>query len=343
LNIQDIQKKVNTELGKKALFMLSSEKRGFISEGLSSGSYTLNNALSGTPFIGYVPGRIVEIYGEDGTGKTTLALHAVYEAQRIEKQLKQSFPVAYIDMEQALDTRYIESIGVDLDRLSISQPDSAEEALNEVDSCVLNGYRLVIIDSVASLIPQAEIDGEVGDAHIGLTARLMGQSLRKLAPLINRKKAIVIFINQTRTKIGVMFGNPTTTPGGKALKFYASYRLELHSPRKGAKKIKTLNNIGVEQTLEVGKLVTIKVVKNKLYPPFRSADVFIKYGEGIDRQDDLLRLLKSIKLLDDSIFIPSKNKKYSAKGLQKVLSDIEVQKDIKDILTVRYGLKGSKK
>lgn len=335
--IKELQQKINKHLDKKALFILASSKKEYTTEGLSSGSMNLNNALSGTPFIGYEPGRIIEIYGDEGTGKTTLALQAVCEAQRIEKELKVNYPVAYIDMEQALDPKYMESMGVELDRLSIAQPDSAEEALTELDACVREGYKLVIVDSVAALVPQAEIDGEVGDSHMGLIARLMGQSLRRLAPLVNRQKAIVIFVNQIRVKFGIMFGNPNVSPGGKALKFYAAYRLELHAPRKGAKKLKTLDNIGVERTLEVGKMITVKVVKNKVFPPFRSAEVFINYGKGIDHKDDIVRFLKSINLFDsDGLFIPCKNKKYSAISIKKILDESDVQKDIKDILTNLY-------
>lgn len=290
--IRDLENRVNAHFSKNEEPALQSlTVRKIISKGssLSTGCRDLNIALSGHPECGFVRGRIVEIYGPEQSGKTTLCIHVIVEAQR------QGLPVAFIDAEHALDPTYAEQVGVNLDLLSINQPDSGEQALAVTEECLKQGYQVLIIDSVAALTPKAELEGEMGASHIGLQARLMGQAMRKLTGLIRKQNALVIFTNQIRLKVGVMFGNPETTSGGMALKFYASYRIEVRSPRgeavKASKAKKTLGGSG-EDIEELGVVSNFKVVKNKVFPPYRKAKGTVIYGKGYDKYIDLARALK---------------------------------------------------
>lgn len=273
-------RQIEKQFGKGSIMKLG-ESTHMQVEIIPSGSLALDIAL-GTG--GLPKGRIVEIYGPESSGKTTVALHAIAEVQKVGGQ------AAFIDAEHALDPLYASKLGVNIDELLLSQPDTGEQALEIAEALVRSGaVDIIVVDSVAALVPKAEIEGEMGDSHVGLQARLMSQALRKLSGAISKSKTIAIFINQLREKVGVMFGNPETTPGGRALKFYSTVRLDVRR----VESIKSGNDI-------IGNRTRIKVVKNKVAPPFKQAEVDIMYGEGISREGSLIDIATELDIVNKS-------------------------------------------
>lgn len=318
--IDDTLKSIEKQFGKGSIMKLGDKVYEHM-EVVPTGSLALDLALG---VGGYPKGRIVEIYGPESSGKTTLALHAIAEAQ------KQGGYAAFIDAEHALDPKYAKALGVDIDNLILSQPDTGEQALEIVEQLVRsNAISIVVIDSVAALVPKVEIDGDMGDAHVGLQARLMSQAMRKLSGVISKTNTVCIFINQIREKVGVMFGNPETTSGGRALKFYSTIRLDIRR----VEAIKSGDQY-------IGNLTRVKVVKNKVAAPFRTVDIEIIYGKGISREGEILDMAVEYDIINKSGAWFSYNDEKIGQGRENVKAYIasnpdfaaEVEEKIKEQL-----------
>lgn len=314
---------IEKQFGKGSVMKLGDQNAHMNIEAVPTGSLSLDIALG----IGGMPrGRVIEIYGPESSGKTTVALHVVAEVQ------KMGGIAGFIDAEHALDPVYAKKIGVDIDNLYISQPDNGEQALEITETMVRSGaLDVVVIDSVAALVPKAEIDGEMGDSHVGLQARLMSQALRKLTAVINKTNCVVIFINQLREKVGVMFGNPETTTGGRALKFYSSVRLDV-------RRVESLKANGEV----IGNHVRVKVVKNKVAPPFREAEFDIMFGQGISRAGDILDLASKYDVIVKSgawySYLGEKIGQGRENAKQYLMENPDVMKEVEDKIRVIVGV-----
>lgn len=308
-------KSIEKQYGKGAIMRLGDEPDRKI-EATPSGSINLDIALG---VGGYPKGRIIELYGPESSGKTTLALHAIASSQKLGGN------VAFIDAEHALDAQYAKKLGVDIDNLLLSQPDTGEQALEIAEALVRSGsIDMIVVDSVAALVPEAEINGDMGDSHIGLQARLMSQAMRKLSGIISKTHTTAIFINQIREKVGVMFGNPEVTPGGRALKFYSSVRLEI-------RRSEALKN----GTDFIGNKAKIKVVKNKVAPPFKEALVDIIFGEGISKYGEILDLATDLELIQKAGAWYAYNNEKIGQGRDNAKKYLEDHPDIYDLLEIK--------
>ena len=315
--------KLEKDFGKGTVMRLGDPAAQVAVETIPTGSLSLDLALG----LGGVPkGRIVEIYGPESSGKTTVALHMIAEVQ------KRGGIAGFIDAEHALDPVYAKNIGVDIDELYISQPDSGDQALEITETMVRSGaIDIIVVDSVAALVPKQEIEGDMGDTHVGLQARLMSQALRKLTPVISKSNCVVIFINQLREKVGVMFGNPETTTGGRALKFYSSVRMDV-------RRTETLKQGGEM----VGNHVRVKIVKNKIAPPFKEAEFDIMFGKGISREGDILDLATKIDLVNKSGAWYAYNGEKIGQGRENAKSYLtahpEIMEEIEEKVRAHYGI-----
>ena len=317
---------IEKQFGKGSVMKLGDSGKNINVETIPTGSLSLDIALG----LGGIPkGRIVEVYGPESSGKTTVALHMVAEVQ------KRGGVAGFIDAEHALDPVYASKIGVDIDNLYISQPDNGEQALEITETLVRSGaVDIIIVDSVAALVPKAEIDGDMGDSHVGLQARLMSQALRKLTAVISKSNCVVIFINQLREKVGVMFGNPETTTGGRALKFYSSIRMDV-------RRIESLKQSGEV----IGNRTRIKVVKNKIAPPFKEAEFDIMFGQGISKEGDILDLAANIGVINKSgAWYAYKGDKIG-QGRENAKNYLrehpEVAEEVENLVRLHYGLQGA--
>ncbi len=315
--------KLEKDFGKGTVMKLGDAQAKVSVETVPTGSLSLDLALG----LGGVPkGRVIEIYGPESSGKTTVTLHMIAEVQ------KRGGIAGFIDAEHALDPVYAKNIGVDIDELYISQPDSGDQALEIAETMVRSGAMdIIVIDSVAALVPRQEIEGDMGDSHVGLQARLMSQALRKLTPVISKSNCVVVFINQLREKVGVMFGNPETTTGGRALKFYASVRMDV-------RRTETLKQAGEM----VGNRTRVKIVKNKIAPPFKEAEFDIMFGKGISKEGDVLDLATSIELVNKSGAWYAYNEEKIGQGRENAKMYLtehpEIMEELEAKVRAHYGL-----